>query len=78
VKEIAGAFNHFEDSTTGQYLNTSTVRSLRESRFLDFADAVRKRDFADWSLSFQASNPELAALVSIPDRNQQNIRYAQP
>jgi hypothetical protein len=78
VKELAGAFNIFEDGTTGQYLNTETIQPYRESRFIDYADAVRRREFDGWSLAFQASQQELAALVSIPDRNQKNISYSQP
>lgn len=78
IKELAGAFNVFENSDTGQYLDTSTVTAVRRARILNFAKTVRNRRFAGWSLAFQASLDELAALVSLPDRTQQNIQYATP
>jgi len=78
VKELAGAFNVFEDGTTGQYLNMETIQPYQETRFIDYANAVQRREFDGWSLAFQASQQELAALVSIPDRNQKNISYSQP
>jgi hypothetical protein len=79
VKELGGAFNIFKNTTTGQYLETDTVQTPWESRFIDFADAVRRRKFSEFSLSFQASVSELAGLVSIPDRTEQkNIETAQP
>lgn len=78
VKELAGAFNVYENADTDQYLNAVTVRSLRRSQILRFAQAVADRQYQGWSRSFRTTPDELAALVSIPDRNQQNIRNAQP
>lgn len=73
AKELAGAFNTFEDSSTGQYLDAVTVEPFRRSTYFDFLKAVADRRFAGWSRSFQLSIPELAGLVSLPDRQQKNI-----
>ncbi|PSP57016.1 hypothetical protein BRC72_11485 [Halobacteriales archaeon QH_7_66_36] len=78
VKELSGGFNTFENPDTGQYLNTKTVRALRESQLIDFAQAVADRRFKGWSRSFQTSIPELAALVSLPSTQQENIQNAKP
>jgi len=78
VKETAGGFNIFESPDTGQYLNTSTIRSPLHSRIYSFAKTVNNRRFGAWHRSFQASIPELAALISLPDRNQRNIHNTQP
>jgi hypothetical protein len=75
VKELSGAFNVFEDPETGQYLNATTVQTLRQRSLLRFVDAVEQRDFNGWSHRFQATADELAGLVSIPDIDQQNIQY---
>jgi len=73
VKEISGGFNIFENPETGQYLDTLTVKNIRESKIVDYADIVAQREHSG-TPSFQASIPELAALVSLPDRKQQNIQ----
>lgn len=78
VKEVSGGFNLFEDLTTGQFLETQYLRTLRDSRLQGFADAVRHRSFDGWARPFQTSAEELAALVSIPDHKQENITTAQP
>lgn len=78
VKEVTGGFNVFEDPATGQYLKTRYLRTVRTSRLLRFAAAVRDRAFRGWALPFQTSPPELAALVSLPDLDQENITTAQP
>lgn len=77
VKELAGAFNVYENPDTGQYLNAVTVRTLKQ-RILGFAATVNQRRFGGWHRRFHASTEELAALVSIPDRIQDNIRTAKP
>jgi len=78
VKELAGAFNVFENPETGQYLNAVTVQTLRQQSLLGFVDAIAHRDFRRWSRQFQATADELAALVSIPDIDQSNLAYASP
>lgn len=76
VKEVSGAFNIFDNPDTGQYLNTHTVHTLVPSRIYNFAETVTNRRFGNWHRRFQASIPELAALVSIPNHSQQNIQYS--
>ena len=78
VKEIAGAFNKLENKVSGQYFDMDTIRGLRQKWFLEFFQAIRDREFGGYSLRFQATVDELAALISIPDRTQDNIRTAQP
>lgn len=78
VKELAGGFNRFENPETGQYLNASTVNSLRRTRFIDFYRSIHNRIFGGWSLKFRTTSQELAGLVSLPDRSQENIRYSTP
>jgi hypothetical protein len=78
VKELSGGFNIFQDSVTGQYLRTKTLRTLRESRLQSFAQAVNSRRFRGWALPFQVSPDELAALFSIPSIHQPNIEVADP
>ena len=78
VKELSGGYNTFENPDTGQYLDTVTVKSLRESRILDFAETVAHRRFGSWSHSLQTSVPELAALLSLPNIQQENITQAEP
>jgi hypothetical protein len=78
VKEISGGFNTYENSETGQYLNTNTVETLREKRILSYAEAVRDRRLAGWSHRFQTTQRELAALTAIPRPRQENIRGAEP
>lgn len=73
LKEIAGGFNVYENPESGQYLNTVTVKSYRQKSLHRFAEAVAARRFAGWSRSFQASQQELAALLSIPDKQQHNL-----
>jgi len=78
IKELAGSFNTYENPETGQYLKTVTVDALRRQRLLDFLQAVADRDYAGWGRKFQASLKELAAFVSLPSINRENIHYAQP
>lgn len=77
VKELAGAFNVFENSETGQYFDTETIELYRENRFLDYADTFVAREFGNWSRSFQLTVEELAALVALPDKEQENLSYSQ-
>ncbi|WP_181687410.1 hypothetical protein [Halorhabdus salina] len=77
VKELAGAFNTFENPETGQYLDAVTLNTLFPSRIYRFASAVHQRDFNGYHRRFQTSIPELSALVSVPDRNQANIETSQ-
>lgn len=78
VKELAGAFNVYENPATGQYLNAVTVRSIRTAPIYRFCRAAANREFAGWSRAFHASTPELAALVSLPDRAQDNLNNSHP
>ena len=77
VKELAGSFNIYENPDTGQYLNAVTIQTL-QNRILDFASTIQERRFGSWHRRFHASTEELAALVSIPDRSQQNIPDSKP
>lgn len=76
VKELSGAFNILENPETGQYLNTHTIRGLRQKPFLGFYEAIKNRRFGGYSHRFQATVEELSGLVSIPDREQDNIETA--
>ncbi|RJX51905.1 hypothetical protein [Halonotius pteroides] len=78
VKELSGGYNIFENPDTGQYLDTVTVKSLRENQILGFAETVANREFGSWSHRFQTSVPELAALLSLPSTEQENITQAEP
>lgn len=78
VKEVAGAYNNYENPETGQYLDTVTVEAFREQRILDFLNAVADRKYAGWGRRFQASINELAAFVSIPSNSRENIKFAEP
>jgi len=78
VKEVAGAFNAFDHPTTGQGFRFTVVDSLRARRVQGFAEAVHRRDLSGYALPFQVSAPELAGMVALPDRDQQNITTAQP
>jgi len=77
VKEIAGGFNIFENPETGQYLDTFTVKNLRESKIIEYAETVSDRRL-EATPTFRTSIPELAALVSLPDRSQRNIHNTEP
>jgi hypothetical protein len=78
VKELAGAYNTYENPETGQYLDTVTVEALREQRIFDFLQAVTDRRYSGWGRKFQASLDELAAFVSLPSVDRENIRFAEP
>lgn len=78
VKELSGAFNIYENPETGQYFNTTTVQPLKENRIFDFANSISNRELDSWTTTFQASVDELAALLSIPNHQQENIQYASP
>lgn len=78
IKELAGAFNVYENTDSGQYLDPVTIESFHSSRILDFAESVVNRRLDSWNQPFQASNRELAPLLTLPDRTQDNIHYATP
>ncbi|MDZ7688643.1 MAG: hypothetical protein U5J64_07975 [Halobacteriales archaeon] len=78
LKEISGGFNVYENHETGQHLNLTTVKTLRDKTPYSFIEALKRRRFAGWSRSFQASVAELSGLVSLPEPRQENIREAQP
>jgi len=78
VKELSGAYNTYENPETGQYLDTVTVEALREQRIFDFLQAVADRKYAGWGRRFQASLDELAAFVSLPSVDRENIQFAEP
>jgi hypothetical protein len=78
VKEIAGAYNIYENPETGQYLDIVTVEALRRQRIFDFLQAVADRRYASWGRRFQASLDELAAFVSLPNIDRGNIQFAEP
>jgi len=78
VKELAGGYNRFESSLTGQYLDTVTLRSIRRKPFKRFIRSVTERRFDGWNLKSRLSLPELAAVVSLPDIQQKNICYSKP
>ncbi len=75
IKEITGGFNIYANTETGQSLRTTTVRSLRKTPILKLVKAVRDRSP---SKRFLLSQDELAALVSLPDHDQENIQYSRP
>ena len=76
LHEVSGAYSRYENRETGQYLKSSAVKTLRRSTLLDYCRAVANRRFGEWGRRFKTSVPELAALVSLPDRSQENIQYA--
>ena len=78
VKELAGSYNTYENPETGQYLDTVTVEALREKRIFDFLNAVADRKYRGWGRKFQASLNEVAAFVSLPSINRENIHFAKP
>lgn len=78
VKEVAGAFNVYEHPETGQFLNIETVTPFRRQHVLRFCRAVAQRRFARWSRSFHTTADELGALLAVPNREQSNLRYAEP
>lgn len=78
VKEIASGFNIYRNPATGQDLRTVPVRSIREQRIVQFARMVALRRFGGWSRRFKLSFEELAGLVALPDRDQQNLVTAAP
>jgi hypothetical protein len=77
VKELAGAFNTYENPETGQYLNAVTLRSLRRTPIIHFAEAVANREPRAWTRSFRTTVDELAALTSVPSLEQDNLNYSQ-
>lgn len=77
VKELAGGYNIYENLDSGQYLDAVTIRGIRKAPILHHAKTVAKRQF-NGSHRFQVSIPELAALVSLPEPNQENIQTAKP
>lgn len=78
VKEIEGSFNVLEDPVSNQFLDIYTIKPVFASRILDFADTVRRRHPTKWAIPFHVSPEELAALVTLPNRQQRNINYAEP
>lgn len=70
VEEVSGGFNIFSDEEMGQAFNTRTLRSLRNRPLLNAVERVRDRRL---SHSFQLSVAELAGLLSVPDRDQDNL-----
>jgi hypothetical protein len=78
LQKLASSFNRFENPETGQYLDAVTIQILRRKTLLNYAGAVTNRRFAGWTRKFRTSTEELAGLVSLPDRNQENISYSQP
>jgi len=77
LKELVGPFNRFESSESGQYLDLNTVRSISGWNIHRFANAVADRRFGPAG-AFHATPTELAALVTLPDRTQENLQTAQP
>lgn len=73
VKELAGAFNIYENNESGQYLNMETVSGFRDKPFLEFYRGIQQREFGGYHRKFQTSTEELAGLISVPDREQHNF-----
>jgi len=73
IKEVSGGFNIFGNPETGQGFQTRTVRSIRDKPIINSLEQFRERTL---NQPFQISTGELAGLVSIPDREQENIETA--
>jgi hypothetical protein len=73
VKEVSGGFNVFASSETGQGFRTETVHGFRNKPIINLVEQFRDRRL---NRPFQLTTPELAPLVSIPDREQENIETA--
>lgn len=78
VHEALGAYNQYESSESDQSLNGSVSTVFRETTLLRFCQLVADRRFPETHNRFRVSIPELAALVSLPDRRQENVQYARP
>jgi len=78
IKELAGGFNIYENRSSGQYLDITTLSPILENRLIQFCQAITNRRFQGWSRSFHTSTKELSALVSLPNQTQQNIQHSQP
>jgi hypothetical protein len=78
LHEVLGGYNQYESRESGQSLNGSVETAFRETSLVRFYRSVADRRFPEKHRRFRVSTPELAALVSLPDRSQENIRYARP
>ena len=78
VKELGGAFNIYSNADTEQYLKHVTADPFRRKELLRFFRAVADREFRGWSRSFRSSAQELAALVALPSRKQENLVNSHP
>lgn len=77
VKELSQAFSTFENQETGQFFDTTTVKSWRRRHIVRFAEIVWQRQFGR-SSTFQLSRSELSSLVGVPSLDQANIRETLP
>jgi hypothetical protein len=78
TKELSGGYNTYENPVSNQYLDTVTIQTLLPHRIADFAEAVRQRRLNKWTLPFQTTTKELAALITLPNSRQENIQFAEP
>jgi hypothetical protein len=78
IKEVAGAFNPFNHPVTGQGFRFTVTQSLRERRIQGFLEAIHRRDLHTYTLPFHLSTAELAGMLALPDREQQNLVRATP
>jgi hypothetical protein len=76
VHELSGAYNRYSHPESGQHLSASVEESIRPPPLLRFGKTVANRRFQEGYRRFRVSPKELAALVALPDRTQQNISYA--
>lgn len=76
VHELSGAFNRYSHSESGQGLTASVAESIRPSPLVWFGEAIANRRFQEGHRRFRVSAEELAGLVALPDRIQNNITYA--
>lgn len=78
IQEVANTVRIFERAASGQRLSTRHIEPLRTSELTRFVESVADRRFGTSSDAFRTSTAELAAVLSIPSRGQENLQHAPP
>jgi len=76
IHELSGAYNRYNNSESGQSFKADVAQSIRSPPMLWFGEAVATKTFGEGYRRFRVTAEELAALVALPDRTQNNLAYA--